>query len=237
MLNDGVLYKRLGWPGSFNFSSYHRRRSRLSIMHFLRLLPVVAIASGQSFTSLPGALFGSNETWGYSPDSIWPLSDVGTPLEPQKPDAEVQDLISQISVSNVNHTITTLANFGTRHTLSIQNSSTRGIGAARNWILSEMQGYAEASDGRMEVFYNTYIQGVGTRISFPVNLTNVVARINGSSDSNRAYVVTGHYDSRRIDIMDYTNDAPGADDDASGVAGEPFPLPIQEIPRKLTQSN
>ena len=83
-----------------------------------------------------------------------------------------------------------------------------------------MQGYAEASDGQMEVFYNTYIQGVADRISFPVNLTNVVARINGSSDSNRAYVVTGHYDSRRIDVMDYTNDAPGADDDASGVAGE-----------------
>ena len=84
---------------------------------------------------------------------------------------------------------------------------------------------AQPSNGTMEVFYNSYIQGVADRILFPVNLTNVVARINGTEDSNRAYVVTGHYDSRRIDISDYRNDAPGADDDASGVAGiiNPFP--------------
>ena len=203
-------------------------------MRFIYLLSVIVLVSAQSFTSLPGALFGANETWGYAPDASWPVSDVGTLLEPQTPDAEVQSLISQVSVANVNHTIATLANFGTRHTLSTQNSSTRGIGAARNWILSEMQGYAEASDGRMEVFYNTYIQGVADRISFPVNLTNVVARINGSSDPNRAYVVTGHYDSRRIDVMDYTNDAPGADDDASGVAGETYTFQ-PERPCELTR--
>ena len=59
---------------------------------------------------------------------------------------------------------------------------------------------------------------MAARISFPVNITNVVLQINGTDDPSRAYVVTGHYDSRRLDVMDYTGDAPGADDDASGVA-------------------
>ena len=118
----------------------------------------------------------------------------------------------------VKHIVTTLTNFGTRHTLSQQNSSTRGIGAARDWIYKEMLALAQPSNGTMDVYFNTYIQGIAERISFPVNITNVVAQINGTDDSNRAYVVTGHYDSRRIDIMDYTNDAPGSDDDATGVA-------------------
>ena len=121
-------------------------------------------------------------------------------------------------VVGIKNIVTTLTNFGTRHTLSQQNSSTRGIGAARDWIYKEMQALAEPSNGDMDVYFNSYIQGVASRISFPVNITNVVAQINGTEDSNRTYVVTGHYDSRRIDIMDYVNDAPGSDDDATGVA-------------------
>lgn len=116
------------------------------------------------------------------------------------------------------HIVTTLTNFGTRHTLSMQNSSTRGIGAARDWIYSEMLDLAKPSNGSMDVYFNSYIQPVASRILFPVNITNVVAQINGTSDPNRVYVVTGHYDSRRIDINDYINDAPGSDDDATGVA-------------------
>ena len=216
-----MQHKRPTQPNGFTISDLNLTSSApLPSMYFLPLLLFLAVATAQSWTSLPGTLYGSNETWGSSADSNWPQSTVGTPIEPQTPDAELQSMLAQISVANVNHTVTTLANFGTRHTLSIQNSSTQGIGAARNWILGEMQGYAGASGGRMEVFYNTYIQGVSSTILFPVNLTNVVARINGTEDPNRTYVVTGHYDSRRIDILDYTNDAPGADDDATGVAGE-----------------
>ena len=71
----------------------------------------------------------------------------------------------------------------------------------------------------MATYLNGYLQPRdGDRIPFPVNITNVVAQTNGTDDPNRVYVVTGHYDSRRLDISDYTNDAPGADDDASGVA-------------------
>ena len=194
-------------------------------MFFSLLLPFISLSAAQSFTSLAGALYAANESWGYSPDSSWPVSDIGQPLVPQQPDDELITMLGEIDQGRVQTIIEKLVSFGTRHTLSQQNSSTRGIGAARDWLLQEMQTLAQPSNGNMEVFYDTYIQGVAERILFPVNLTNVVARINGSEDSNRAYVVTGHYDSRRIDINDYTNDAPGADDDASGVAGIRHPFP------------
>jgi len=78
----------------------------------------------------------------------------------------------------IENIIQTLTNFGTRHTLSIQNSSTRGIGAARDWIHHEMLALAEPSNGTMEVFFNSYIQPVASRILFPTNITNVVARVS-----------------------------------------------------------
>lgn len=127
-------------------------------------------------------------------------------------------MLAEIDESRIQSIVTTLANFGTRHTLSVQNSTTRGIGAARDWILRQMQSMAAEADGNMDVFFNSYIQPAEGRIPFPVNITNVVARINGTVDPSRVYVVTGHYDSRNLDVMDYTNDAPGADDNASGVA-------------------
>ncbi|KAK5132783.1 hypothetical protein LTR08_008668 [Meristemomyces frigidus] len=168
-----------------------------------------------AWESLPGAV---NTPWGSCADASWPVSTVGKPLVPQKPDAELMEMLSEVSAERVQHIVTTLANFGTRHTLSQQNSSTRGIGAARDWIYKEMQQLAKPSNGSMDVYFNSYIQGLDERIYFPVNITNVVAQINGTEDSNRAYVVTGHYDSRRIDIANYVDDAPGADDDATGVA-------------------
>ncbi|KAK0255639.1 hypothetical protein LTR35_004658 [Friedmanniomyces endolithicus] len=165
--------------------------------------------------SLPGSIYLPTNDWA---NSNWPPQNVGMPLAPQAPDAELKELLEGVSIARIENIIQTLTNFGTRHTLSIQNSSTRGIGAARDWIHHEMLALAEPSNGNMDVFFNSYIQPVASRILFPTNITNVVARINGTEDPNRVYVVTGHYDSRRIDINDYTNDAPGSDDDASGVA-------------------
>ena len=150
--------------------------------------------------------------------STWPQYNVGQHIVPQQPDAELNEMLKEISIDRVRAIVSRLEAFGTRHTLSTQNSTTRGIGAARDWIYAQMQGFAHPSKGAMDVYFDSYIQPVASRISFPVNMTNVVARINGTTDSNRTYVVTGHYDSRRLDIMDYTNDAPGADDDATGVA-------------------
>jgi hypothetical protein len=128
-------------------------------------------------------------------------------------------MLAEVDPKRIENTISTLVNFGTRHTLSTQNSRTRGIGAARDWLLSQMQSYADQSNGDMEAYLNSYIQQPdGDRVTFAVNISNVVGQINGTDDSSRVYVVTGHYDSRRLDPLDYTGDAPGSDDDASGVA-------------------
>ncbi|HEY7044038.1 MAG TPA: M28 family peptidase, partial [Nocardioidaceae bacterium] len=102
-----------------------------------------------------------------------------------------------------------------------QDDPNRGIGAARDWIAAEMTKYAAASGGRMTVTVPSYIQQPGPndpRIDVPTRISNVVATLRGSVDPNRTYVITGHYDSRVTDVMNRTADAPGADDDASGVA-------------------
>ncbi|GME26512.1 aminopeptidase [Neofusicoccum parvum] len=127
-------------------------------------------------------------------------------------------MLDEIDPANIEATILKLVSFGTRHTLSTQNSTTRGIGAARDWIASEMRKYAEMSEGRMRVEVPGYIQPVANRIPFPTKISNVVARIEGSSDPDRVYVISGHYDSRVTNVLNYEADSPGANDDASGVA-------------------
>lgn len=181
---------------------------------------LLASASAQAWRNLPGSNYAIGQPWGYTPEASWPpTSYIGKPLVPQKPDSLTSEILAEIDPKRMRAIVEKLVSFGTRHTLSQTNSTTRGIGAAREWIRKEMLGLAAESDGRMDVFFNSYIQTGGvSRIPFDVNITNVVARINGTTDPNRVYVVTGHYDSRRLDIMDYTGDAPGADDDASGVA-------------------
>jgi len=100
----------------------------------------------------------------------------------------------------------------------VQDDPVRGIGAARDWIFAELQRYAAASGGRMTVEQQSFIQPVSPRVPAPTRITNVIATLRGSVTPERIYVVTGHYDSRVTDVMNATADAPGADDDASGVA-------------------
>ncbi|KAI1774032.1 Zn-dependent exopeptidase [Hypoxylon cercidicola] len=150
--------------------------------------------------------------------SSWPPNIVGAANLPQPPSADLASMLAQVDAANVEATIRKLVSFGTRHTLSTQNSSTRGIGAARDWIHSEFQRYADASDGRLTVETVGYTQEPdGSRILFPTVISDVVATLHGTEE-NRLYVVSGHYDSRVSDALDYESDAPGADDDASGVA-------------------
>lgn len=151
-------------------------------------------------------------------NAAWPPSNVGTELIPQKPTQELKTMLDEMDPKNIEATIRKLVSFGTRHTLSTQNSTTRGIGAARDWIESEMRRYANASSGRMTVSVPSYTQGVASRIPFPVQISNVLATIKGSATPSRVYIMTGHYDSRATDVLDYESDAPGANDDASGVA-------------------
>ncbi|MFC4018767.1 M20/M25/M40 family metallo-hydrolase [Micromonospora sp. GCM10011542] len=142
----------------------------------------------------------------------------GRPIRPQRPDRDLRDLLRQVDPRRVEAIVRRLAAFGTRHTLSSQDDPHRGIGAARDWIFARLQEYAATSGGRMTVELQSYIQQPASRIPTATRITNVVATLRGQSSPNRTYVVTGHYDSRATDVMDAVSDAPGADDDASGVA-------------------
>jgi Zn-dependent M28 family amino/carboxypeptidase len=142
----------------------------------------------------------------------------GHGLHRQSPDRELRAMLREIDPNRIGAVVTRLAAFGTRHTLSAQDDPDRGIGAARDWIFEQLRTCAAASGGRMTVELQSFLQPVSSRIPVPTRITNVVATLRGDTDPGRVYVVTGHYDSRVTDVMDATSDAPGADDDASGVA-------------------
>ena len=129
-------------------------------------------------------------------------------------------ILSTIDARHVEHSVNTLVSFGTRNTLSAQDDPKRGIGAARDWIQSEFQKIAATSGGRMTVELQTFEQQPGryARVAKATKLTNVVATLRGTKSPDRVYVVSGHYDSMCSSPTDADCDAPGANDDASGVA-------------------
>jgi len=134
------------------------------------------------------------------------------------PDPALRHLISQIDPNRIQATIEKLVSFGTRHTLSSQTDPVRGIGAATAWVFAQMQSFAAASGGNMTVQQQTFTQPPSSRIPVPTQITNVIATLAGTATPARYYVVTAHLDSRVTDVLDFTSDAPGADDDGSGVA-------------------
>ncbi|BCJ41459.1 aminopeptidase [Actinoplanes ianthinogenes] len=134
----------------------------------------------------------------------------------RSPDRALREILREIDPRRIEETVRRLADFGTRHTLSSQTDPVRGIGAARDWIHARLQEYAAGT--RMTVELQSFVQPVSPRVPTPTVITNVIATLPGSATPERIYVVTGHYDSRVTDVLDFTSDAPGADDDASGVA-------------------
>jgi hypothetical protein len=126
--------------------------------------------------------------------------------------------LDEIDAGRIEATIQKLVSFGTRHTASSQTDPVRGIGAATAWVFAQMQEFAAASNGNMTVQKQTFVQPVSSRIPVPTTITNVIATLQGTASPQRYYVVTGHLDSRVTDVLDFTSDAPGADDDGSGVA-------------------
>ena len=142
------------------------------------------------------------------------------PLSAPNPNTQITGVVKEISAKNVEASIRKLVSFGTRHTLSDATSETRGIGAARRWLQSEFTRYSKESGGRLQVTMDEFTQPPGERNPAPAQLVNVVATLPGVQPEarDRIYVVTGHYDSRVSDPMNATADAPGANDDASGVA-------------------
>ena len=132
---------------------------------------------------------------------------------------ELHDIVKAVEADNIEKDIRKLVSFGTRHTLSETESDTRGIGAARRWIYSEFEKISEACGGCLEVMYVSDVISGEKRIPDPVEVKSVIAIQKGTTDPNRYVMMSGDIDSRVSDVMDYTSDAPGANDNASGVAG------------------
>lgn len=114
-------------------------------------------------------------------------------------------------------TITKLVGFGTRHTLSTTTDPKRGIGAARRWAAARFGEFGKACGGCLQI-ETIGDQFTGPRAPNGVRVEDVIAIQRGTSDPDRVIIVQGHIDSRISDVMDFTSDAPGANDDASGVA-------------------
>jgi Zn-dependent M28 family amino/carboxypeptidase len=141
--------------------------------------------------------------------------------EPPAPPARAQPVLSAIArevrPERLHETIAALVGFGTRHTASDTISPTRGIVPARRWVQGQFEALARGCGGCLEVV--TPAQTVtGERLPRPTEIVDVLAIQRGTGDPGRVVVIAGHLDSRVTDILNATSDAPGANDDASGVA-------------------
>src|SRR6185312_14763349 len=148
-----------------------------------------------------------------------------SPTAKRDRDPAIVQIIKDVSPQQARQTDEKLVSFGTRNTLSVNNpdaaTSQQGIVAARNWIKAEFEKISADCNGCLEVKTDTFIEqpkGPNDRIKQPTEIQNVYAILKGTdpAQAKRIYLVTGHYDSRRSDVMDSTNPAPGANDDGSG---------------------
>jgi hypothetical protein len=142
-------------------------------------------------------------------------------------------MVKEVSADSLQSYIKTLVGFGTRSTLSTQKDPKRGIGAARNWVLSKFNQFAKPSNGRLTAFIDTTTYGPdGKRVDTIINLGNVVATLKGTDpNDNRIFIISGHLDNMRTSVMDRTGDAPGANDDGSGSAA------VLECARVMSRHN
>lgn len=135
-------------------------------------------------------------------------------------DAEIEKMVKEVSADSLKSYIKTLVAFGTRNTLSTQTDANRGIGAARNWVLTKFNEFASKSNGRLTAMIDTTtLKPDGRRIDAVTLLGNVVATLKGTDPAdNRIFIVSGHLDNMRSSPTERLGDAPGANDDGSGCA-------------------
>lgn len=132
---------------------------------------------------------------------------------PPEKDAGVQAVVGAVVAARLERTVGTLASLPTRHTLSEAGSK-----QSVDWITAQFQVISKETGGRLQVERDTWVQPAGERLDAPVRMTDVVATLPGDATPERIVIVSGHYDSRVTDVMNATGNAPGANDDASGVA-------------------
>ncbi|MBV8683287.1 MAG: M28 family metallopeptidase [Caulobacteraceae bacterium] len=144
---------------------------------------------------------------------------VAAPQEapPPAPREAMAEIARQVDPAELRATIEQLVGFGTRHTLSDTISATRGIGAARRWVASKFAEDSSSCGGALTIAtpQETF---TGSRLPKPAVVQDVLAIQRGSTDPDRVVIISGHIDSRVTDVMNATSDAPGANDDGSGVA-------------------
>jgi hypothetical protein len=204
--------------------------SWISVSAALMLLTHTSVAQ----QAAPAAQSNNPKSSPKSASSSSSSSSAGKKTAEKKPgaaklakDDAIIHIIHDVSASQIQQTIEKLVSFGTRSTLSVNNpdaaTSGKGIVAARNWIKSEFERYSQACGGCLEVKTDTFVEqskGPRDRITGPTEIQNVYAILRGTDpeQAKRIFLVTGHYDSRSLDVMDATHIAPGANDDGSGTA-------------------
>ncbi len=145
------------------------------------------------------------------------------PIAPAPPDPAIAGALKTIEPSPIEKTIKTLVGFGTRSTLSSMVTDLppgQGINAAADWIAGQFEEIGKQCGDCLEVHRDTFIEPAGARIPQPSTISNIYAILRGSDpvQAKRMVLVTGHYDSRNTNVLDARGAAPGANDDASGVA-------------------
>ncbi len=148
-------------------------------------------------------------------------------------DLSIEQMVKEISPDSLRSYIQTMVNFGTRNTLSTQTEKKRGIGASRLYVLQKFNEFAAQSNGRLTALIDTTtLQADKRRVDTTLLLGNVLATLKGTDPTdNRIFVISGHLDNMRTNVMDRTGDAPGANDDASGVAA------VMECARIMSKRN
>ena len=157
---------------------------------FLVATPVLLPASAQSHEALP------------------------SPIDPR-----IQAVVDSVSAERLEQDIRALAAFGTRHTRSDTTSETRGIGAARRWLKRQYEQVSSDCGGCLEIIEQRFVVAGEERIPDSTVLVNVFAVQRGRAHPDRYIIMSGDIDSRASDVMNDTSDAPGANDNASGLAG------------------
>ena len=174
------------------------------------LLPLLALAAAGCAT-VPAQQAASSA----SPAGTRPASAAGAPLAINS--QPLKAVAADVSQQSLRALVEKLVSFGTRHTLSSQTDPNRGIGASLRWTEAEFRRYAQACGGCLVTATPSDVV-TGRRVPKPTKVTNVLAIQRGTTHPNRVVIISGHIDSRVTDVMDFTSDAPGANDDGSGTA-------------------
>ena len=135
-------------------------------------------------------------------------------------DLEISQMVKEVNPDSLKAYIKAMVAMGTRNTLSTQTDPKRGIGAARNWVLNKFTEFAKKSNGRLTAFIDTTtLPPDGKRVDASLLLGNVVATLKGTDTADkRVFIISGHLDNMRTNVLDRIGDAPGANDDGSGSA-------------------